>query len=179
MPHVVYPVRNIFWSIGISACAICDGASSLFKTQVLVGVGGGDTAAEEALCLTKYACHVQICLYVETNCMHPKLCNTESSLGAFFCEIGHSPINSQLLESQVDLDSIRYVLVEEGRTRSSVKGVFAAGNHFNNLLRSTDLDILLDALQTLNVLVKINPSKLPVNDKMIGQATSMLSCLFS
>ncbi|GAB2267039.1 hypothetical protein Dimus_002022 [Dionaea muscipula] len=54
------PSEDEFWSRGISACAICDGASPLFKGQVLAVVGGGDTAAEEALYLTKYARHVHL-----------------------------------------------------------------------------------------------------------------------
>lgn len=54
------PREHEFWSRGISACAICDGASPLFKGQELAVVGGGDTAAEEALYLTKYACHVHL-----------------------------------------------------------------------------------------------------------------------
>ncbi|RXH81074.1 hypothetical protein DVH24_004988 [Malus domestica] len=45
---------------GISACAICDGASPLFKGQVLAVVGGGDTATEEALYLKKYARHIHL-----------------------------------------------------------------------------------------------------------------------
>jgi thioredoxin reductase (NADPH) len=44
-----------------------------------------------------------------------------------FYGIGHSP-NSQLLEGQVKLDSSGYVLVEEGTARTSVEGVFAAGD---------------------------------------------------
>ncbi|GMY18780.1 NADPH-dependent thioredoxin reductase 3, partial [Fagus crenata] len=39
----------------------------------------------------------------------------------------HSP-NSQLLEGQVELDSSGYVLVEEGTSKTSVEGVFAAGD---------------------------------------------------
>ncbi|KMT15042.1 hypothetical protein BVRB_3g061650 [Beta vulgaris subsp. vulgaris] len=54
------PHEDEFWSRGISACAICDGASPLFKGQVLAVVGGGDTATEEAVYLTKYACHVHL-----------------------------------------------------------------------------------------------------------------------
>ncbi|KAL5997123.1 hypothetical protein ACLOJK_008051 [Asimina triloba] len=46
------PREDEFWSRGISACAICDGASPLFKGQVLAVVGGGDTATEESLYLT-------------------------------------------------------------------------------------------------------------------------------
>ncbi|KAJ9547939.1 hypothetical protein OSB04_020482 [Centaurea solstitialis] len=54
------PREEEFWSRGISACAICDGASPLFKGQVLAVVGGGDTATEEAIYLTKYASHVHL-----------------------------------------------------------------------------------------------------------------------
>lgn len=52
------PSEGRFWSKGISACAICDGASPLFKGGEVAVVGGGDSAAEEAVYLTKYAKHV-------------------------------------------------------------------------------------------------------------------------
>jgi len=42
------PAWDKFWGSGISACAICDGASPIFKGKVLAVAGGGDTAAEEA-----------------------------------------------------------------------------------------------------------------------------------
>ena len=54
------PSEHQFWSRGISACAICDGASPIFKGQHLAVVGGGDTATEEAVYLTKYAQHVHL-----------------------------------------------------------------------------------------------------------------------
>ncbi len=49
-----------FWSKGISACAICDGATPQFNNEELAVVGGGDSACEEAVYLTKYGSHVHL-----------------------------------------------------------------------------------------------------------------------
>ena len=54
------PSEDRYWSSGISACAICDGATPQFRNEELAVVGGGDSACEEAVYLTKYGSHVHL-----------------------------------------------------------------------------------------------------------------------
>ncbi|KAK1767032.1 hypothetical protein QBC33DRAFT_578374 [Phialemonium atrogriseum] len=54
------PGEDKYWQNGISACAVCDGAVPIFRNKPLVVIGGGDSAAEEALFLTKYGSHVTV-----------------------------------------------------------------------------------------------------------------------
>ncbi len=43
------PNEHEFWSRGISACAICDGATPIFHGAELAVIGAGDSAAEESM----------------------------------------------------------------------------------------------------------------------------------
>jgi thioredoxin reductase (NADPH) len=148
---------------GVSACATCDGF--FFRDREIAIVGGGDSAMEEAIFLTKFASKVTILhrrdefraskIMAQRAIDHPKievLWNTtiEEVLGddlvtglrvrnvlteeesvlpveGFFLAIGHDP-NTKIFQDQLDLDSTGYISTEGGSTRTSVEGVFAAGD---------------------------------------------------
>lgn len=154
-----------FWQKGVTACAICDGAMPIFRDKDLYVIGGGDSACEEALFLTKYGSKVYLVhrrnelraskIMADRVIDHPKVevlwnkvavevkgdsvvkevvledvktkeQNTWPAGGVFFA-IGHEP-NTKFLNGQIKLHDNGYIAVEPGTTRTSVEGVFAAGD---------------------------------------------------
>lgn len=156
---------------GVSTCATCDGY--FFRDREIAVVGGGDTAMEEAIFLTKFARHVAILhrrnefratkIMLERARANPKIRfitpvavedildpakqNVEavkirnvqtgetSVLPAegVFIGIGHEP-NTKVFQGQLQMDAAGYLVTRDG-TKTSVEGVFAAGDVQDHVYR--------------------------------------------
>lgn len=154
---------------GVSACATCDGF--FFKGKHVATIGGGDSAMEEALFLTKFADHVtvihrrselrasrimqdrarknpKISFQLDTEVLEvlgretvtglrlkhtPTGAVSELPVQGLFLAIGHVPA-TEAFRGALDLDAKGYLKTHE-ITRTSVEGVFAAGDVYDHRYR--------------------------------------------
>jgi thioredoxin reductase (NADPH) len=58
--HLGVEGEHLLENKGVTFCATCDGALPMFRNKVLVVVGGGDSACEEALYLTRFGSMVHL-----------------------------------------------------------------------------------------------------------------------
>ena len=58
--HLGVPGEDLLETKGVTYCATCDGALPVFRNQTLVVVGGGDSACEEALYLTRFGSAIHL-----------------------------------------------------------------------------------------------------------------------
>jgi thioredoxin reductase (NADPH) len=155
---------------GVSTCATCDGF--FFRQKPLAIVGGGDSAIEEAIFLTKFATEVTVVHRrdelraskimqdrafandkisfrwnsavedIVGNGKVEKLVLRDTITGALsdldvdgvFVAIGHDP-NTKLFVGQLELDADGYIVTDADSTRTSVEGVFAAGDVQDHIYR--------------------------------------------
>ena len=155
---------------GVSTCATCDGF--FFREKPIAVVGGGDSAIEEAIFLTKFATTVSVIhrrdelraskIMQDRAFANPKIefkwnsevidvmgdgavdairlrdtvtgAESDLEVQGVFVAIGHDP-NTALFRDQLDLDENGYILTAPDSTRTSVEGVFAAGDVQDHVFR--------------------------------------------
>jgi thioredoxin reductase (NADPH) len=163
------PGESQFTGRGVSYCATCDGF--FFRDKEIAVVGGGDSALEEGVFLTKFARRVYVIHRrdqlrasqtlqdrarrnekiefvwntvvteitgdgavesIQLQDVDTGKVSTMATEGVFIY-IGHYP-NSQLFKGKLNMDDHWYILTDR-RTRSSVPGVFAAGEIADPIFR--------------------------------------------
>jgi thioredoxin reductase (NADPH) len=193
---------------GVSYCATCDAA--FFRDTSTVIVGGGDSAMEEAIFLSKFAAKVTLVhrradfraskimleraraqknielltpyvvkefLPGENGALgHVTLVRTDTGeergldISGAFIAIGHEP-QSGIVQGQVDLDEMDYVLTQGSSTRTNRPGVFAAGDLVDHTYRQavtaagSGCQAALDAEWYLRDTPEVpTPEEMPVGD---------------
>ena len=167
------PGEDKFMGFGVSACATCDGF--FFKNKDVVVVGGGNTAAEEALFLSNICNKVTLIhrrdklraekilqnrlfekknveiiwnsqlkeiLGNKDNKLIEKIVikntsdNNENQiiLDGLFVAIGHKPATEIFLK-KLEIDEDGYILTKADSTKTSIDGVFAAGDVTDKIYR--------------------------------------------
>ena len=149
---------------GVSSCATCDGF--FYRGKRIMVIGGGDSAMEEAIFLTRFGSEVVVVhrrdqfraskIMLDRARQNPKiqfLLSTvveeiydvaqgivtavrlrnlvtgevcDRPVDGFFVAIGHIP-NTKPFQGQIELDPDGYI-VSHGGARTSVRGVFHAGD---------------------------------------------------
>jgi thioredoxin reductase (NADPH) len=193
---------------GISYCATCDAA--FYKDRRIVVVGGGDSAMEEAIFLSKFGSSVTVvhrraefrasAIMIDRareqdnlEFLTPyvveafqagdegkalavaRLVHVESGeerelpVDGAFIAIGHEP-QSELVRGLVELDENGYVITEDKSTRTSVRGVFAAGDVVDHTYRQAVTAAGLGCMAALDAewYLRDNPA-VPTPDSLAGE----------
>ncbi|MGD0807466.1 MAG: thioredoxin-disulfide reductase [Anaerolineales bacterium] len=163
------PGEDTLLGKGVSYCATCDGA--FFRGRNVLVIGGGDSALEEGIFLTRYVSQATIVhrrnelragmllreraehnekirfLWdtvvdeirggesVQSVAVHNVKTGKPDVLSAegVFIFIGHEP-NTAVFRGKLDMDPKGYIRVDD-RMRTSVPGVFAAGEAADSIFR--------------------------------------------
>jgi len=111
---------------GVSACATCDGF--FFKNKTVAVVGGGDTAMEEALTLTKFASKVYL-IHRREDFRASKIMQ-ERVLNDSKIEVHYNTVITDVLgEQKVEGIKIKTMKQSNNETILSVSGLFLAIGH--------------------------------------------------
>jgi thioredoxin reductase (NADPH) len=124
------PAEQQLMGKGVSACATCDG--SFFKGQRVAVVGGGDTAMEDALYLSRIASHVT--LIHRRDAFRASKIMVDRVLSTPTIEIAWNTVVEDILDAaKGEVTGLRLKNVKSGEiTERAVQGVFMAIGHTPN-----------------------------------------------
>jgi thioredoxin reductase (NADPH) len=117
---------------GVTYCATCDGALPVFRNQPLVVVGGGDSACEEALYLTRFASVVHLVHRRDT--LRASRIMAERTLGHPKIQPVWDSVVTEVLDvAREKVTGVRVRHVKSGAERVlECAGVFVAIGHIPN-----------------------------------------------
>jgi thioredoxin reductase (NADPH) len=122
-----------FKNKGVTACAVCDGGLPRYRNKPLVVIGGGDSACEEGLYLTKFASEIHLVhrrdklskaspIMAERLLAHPKV-----------KPVWNSVVEEVLGDDEKGVTGVRVKNVQTGaESRVDAAGMFLAIGHTPN-----------------------------------------------
>jgi thioredoxin reductase (NADPH) len=123
------PSEKKYQGRGVSACATCDGF--FFRNVEVAVVGGGDTAMEEAIFLTKYATKVHV-VHRRDELRASKIMQERARKNPKI-ELQLSVVIDEILGDEKAVTGLRLKSTKDGSTRVlPVKGVFMGIGHEPN-----------------------------------------------
>lgn len=169
------PGEDTYWQQGISACAVCDGAVPIFRNKPLAVIGGGDSACEEALFLTKYGSKVYLLVRRDvlraSTIMQKRVTNNEKIEVLW---------NTEALEAKGDGKLLQSLRVVNNKTKEesdlNVNGLFYAIGHipatkiFANQLKTDETGYIITNPGTATTSVEGVFAAGDVQDKIYRQA---------
>ena len=115
---------------GVSACATCDG--SFFKGQRVAVIGGGDTAMEDALYLSRLAAHVTV-IHRRDAFRASKIMSDRVLSAANIDVVWNAVVEEVLDAAKGEVTGLRLKDVKTGAiSERAVEGVFVAIGHVPN-----------------------------------------------
>jgi thioredoxin reductase (NADPH) len=129
---------------GVTYCATCDGALPIFRNKPLVVVGGGDSACEEAMYLTRFASQVYL-IHRRDSLRASRIMAERTLANEKITPVWNSVVEEVLDVSQDKVTGVRLKNTVTGEASTlECAGVFVAIGHtpntqiFQNQLTMTD-----------------------------------------
>src|ERR1035441_2936661 len=162
--HLGVSGEDLLETKGVTYCATCDGALPVFRNQPLVVVGGGDSACEEALYLTRFGSVIHLVhrrdalraskIMAERTLSNPKIKPVWDSAVTEVLDVKQDKVtgaksilncagvfiaighgpNTEIFKGQIELGENGYIVPKKG-TMTNVPGVFVAGDCADHVYR--------------------------------------------